>query len=393
MKESIARLTQIEVIDLLYKQTWRVAIAHPVSALLFLFWILPVANHTSLYQWFCAVLLLSILRLSLFFMYKTQRKKIDKQQFQYWKYAWMGVSALAGFAYSFAFISFVPMDKPEYVMSIGLFIIMLSSIACVGFGASYLSLLSFIIPIAVPSTIHIAIYGGYAGYISSLCIVFFSGIVLSLVRTVNAAFKKSISLNHQHSHEIEKRKIVEHQLQEISRRDGLTGLFNRRYFDEMLTTEIGRAYRNHSSLSLIILDVDHFKEYNDHYGHVAGDNCLINIAQHLSDLAKRKGDLIARYGGEEFAIILPNIDAKGAFNFAEKLQLSIQEKRIPHATSKLTYLQSITISVGVTTLPPLSKLSSDALINRADKALYEAKRQGRNRVKYYESLNVDQDTA
>ncbi|MFC3122713.1 GGDEF domain-containing protein [Agaribacter flavus] len=393
MKESIARLTQIEVIDLLYKQSWRVAIAHPISGLILATWLMPVADSHTLFTWLSTVVLLSVLRLTLFFIYTKKRDAIQSEQFKYWKYTWMAFSVVVGLLYALAFIYFVPMDKPEYVMSIGLFVVILSAVACIGFGASYLSTLSFYVPITVPSSVHLLVSGGQAGLIAFLSILFFSGIVLSLLRNVNAAFKKSISLNFQYGHEIEKRKIVEHQLQEISRRDGLTGLFNRRYFDEILTTEIGRAFRNHSNLSLILLDVDHFKEYNDHYGHVAGDNCLIEIAQHLSHLAQRKGDLIARYGGEEFAIILPNIDAQGAFSFAEKLQLYIQEKRIPHVTSKLTYLRSITISLGVTTLPPLSKLSAEKLITRADKALYEAKRQGRNRVKYYESLNFDQDTA
>jgi diguanylate cyclase (GGDEF)-like protein len=225
--------------------------------------------------------------------------------------------------------------------------------------------------------------------IVALAIFSFMLIILALIRSVNIAFIKSIELNYQTKQEIEKRKVIERQLYDMSRRDSLTGLFNRRYFDEMLEVELGRAYRSHSVLSLVLLDVDHFKEYNDYYGHVAGDNCLIDVAHLIERQTNRKGDLVSRYGGEEFAIILPGIDAKGARAFANRLREFIEKQRIEHKATPLTTLGAVTVSLGVTTVIPLMKLKPNELIDQADKALYDAKREGRNRVKAFAPFGID----
>jgi diguanylate cyclase (GGDEF)-like protein len=198
----------------------------------------------------------------------------------------------------------------------------------------------------------------------------------------NKAYKKSIFLNFEHTQEIEKRKQIEKQLHDISRKDSLTNLFNRRYFDETLAVEIGRAKRNKLPLCLIMFDLDCFKEYNDKYGHVSGDNCLIQIAEIAQSLVSRQGDMIARYGGEEFAIILPNIELDGAVLFANNLQERIKYKNIPHADTKVANIKHVTISLGVTNLTIGKGTTASELIQSADVALYEAKKRGRNRVHF-----------
>jgi diguanylate cyclase (GGDEF)-like protein len=249
--------------------------------------------------------------------------------------------------------------------------------------------LSFIVPLSLPSVIHFSVSGGYYGLMSSAAIAIYGLIIFSLLKSSFTSFKKSTTLNYQLQKEIDKRSLVEKQLQEISRRDSLTGMFNRRYFDEMLSVEIGRASRNHSPLCLLMFDVDCFKEYNDKYGHVAGDNCLIKIAEIVEKLTSRKGDLIARYGGEEFAVILPNIELTGAVAFAKKLQEGVQKHKIEHLSSKLTTLKCVTISVGVTHLMPFTKMTANQIIEAADNALYEAKRDGRNRVHHHQNRSFD----
>jgi diguanylate cyclase (GGDEF)-like protein len=168
-------------------------------------------------------------------------------------------------------------------------------------------------------------------------------------------------------------------LQNLSSRDGLTGIANRRRFDEFLDQEWQRAKRKKTPLSLIMMDVDHFKQYNDNSGHLAGDDCLKQIASTLDNQLKRPTDLVARYGGEEFVSILPDTDNEGALHIAKRFRESIAELKIPHSNSSAA--DHVTISLGVATITPSPLFSKEDLIKVADKSLYEAKAAGRNQVK------------
>jgi diguanylate cyclase (GGDEF)-like protein/PAS domain S-box-containing protein len=160
--------------------------------------------------------------------------------------------------------------------------------------------------------------------------------------------------------------------------DSLTGLPNRRYFDQALLKEIRRYKRTGNSLSLIMLDVDHFKKYNDRYGHVAGDECLRQIGSVLRQLVGRATDIVARYGGEEFVAILSSTDQEGAELLAERIRKTIEALEIPHSDSKIS--EFVTVSLGVVTVKPPIKFSSEQIVVLADEAMYSAKRAGRNRV-------------
>ncbi|MCF6289396.1 MAG: diguanylate cyclase [Desulfobacterales bacterium] len=167
-------------------------------------------------------------------------------------------------------------------------------------------------------------------------------------------------------------------LQKLSALDGLTGIANRRSFDEMLTKEWQRAMRQATPLSLIMLDIDFFKLYNDHYGHQGGDDCLKTVASALEKSLHRETDLLARYGGEEFSAILPETNHEGAMKIAEIMRAAVQAQQIPHAKS--TVSDYVSISVGVATCVPDRDAAPDSLIALADQALYLAKENGRNRV-------------
>lgn len=168
-------------------------------------------------------------------------------------------------------------------------------------------------------------------------------------------------------------------LETLSCTDTLTGLANRRKFDETLISEWGRARRNAQPLSLIMCDVDHFKLYNDTLGHQAGDVCLQRVAAALASAVVRPADLVARYGGEEFAVILPETDARGAQAVAESLRQAVNALQLPHVPEHgAPYL---TASFGVSTAPGrLTAGAAESLLRRADAALYLAKDMGRNRV-------------
>jgi len=167
------------------------------------------------------------------------------------------------------------------------------------------------------------------------------------------------------------------ELEKLSRQDGLTGIANRRYFDSYLVTEVRRGTRERQPLSLILSDVDHFKAFNDCYGHQAGDDCLRRVAAALSSAGRRPADLAARYGGEEFAMVLPGTVLEGAIDVAQAVSRVIESLGIPHARSAVN--QRVTLSQGIVSLTPEKETSSEDLIQRADQALYLAKQQGRNR--------------
>jgi diguanylate cyclase (GGDEF)-like protein/PAS domain S-box-containing protein len=178
--------------------------------------------------------------------------------------------------------------------------------------------------------------------------------------------------------DITERKKAEEQMKRIALMDGLTGIANRRYFDNTFNLEWRRAMRNAKSLSLIIVDVDYFKNYNDTYGHLAGDSCLQKIAHTIRDSLRRAGNFVARYGGEEFIVILPDTNAEEAYLFAETLREKIENLNIEHKESKAG--KNVTVSLGVSSTVPKKDSTQNELISLTDKALYEAKQGGRNRV-------------
>lgn len=173
-------------------------------------------------------------------------------------------------------------------------------------------------------------------------------------------------------------KRVRDYLESISHLDDLTGIANRRKFNEFLDYAWRFADREKQPISMIMVDIDHFKQYNDHFGHLQGDDCLVRIAQTLAEVVVRETDLVARYGGEEFACILPNTAIEGAWILAENLRLRIAALEIPHAYPGENC--SLTISLGVATMTPDRNMDCRALTTAADEALYRSKESGRNKV-------------
>ena len=190
--------------------------------------------------------------------------------------------------------------------------------------------------------------------------------VLMMIRDISDRKRAEIKL-----------KQANNTLEQLAHTDGLTQIANRRYFDNYLSKEWQRLGREKKYLSLILLDIDYFKFYNDFYGHQAGDQCLIAITQAIKHTLKRPADLVARYGGEEFVVILPNTNQKGVINIAQNIQQTIRTLGIVHQKSQVSNI--ITLSMGMTSIIPDSKTSPAQLIAQADKALYIAKQQGRNR--------------
>jgi diguanylate cyclase (GGDEF)-like protein len=165
------------------------------------------------------------------------------------------------------------------------------------------------------------------------------------------------------------------ELQRLSMTDGLTGIANRRMFDVSLAREWRRCMRLNKPLSVVMLDVDYFKKYNDRYGHQEGDDCLVAVAQEVARSAPRPGDLVARYGGEEFVMILVDTDEDGANWVAERIRQHVAGLNLPHKDSSDGH---VTVSCGISSVIPSQELSVEMLVKSADNALYLSKNQGRN---------------
>ncbi|QDT45206.1 Phytochrome-like protein cph2 [Gimesia alba] len=219
--------------------------------------------------------------------------------------------------------------------------------------------------------------------------IFFSSFLTNAYRETHISIFKQIA--NQLASIIEKGKVYEElyqlnlklqranaRLEDLATYDDLTGVCNRRIFNEMLHKEWFRAIRHSTVISLIMIDVDYFKNYNDSYGHVAGDFCLNKIAETITRIIKRPGDLIARYGGEEFVVLLPETEIRAAQSIAEQIRLGIENLGIEHRES--LNADVVTISAGLTTMKPQNDNDPLQIISEADDALYKAKYGGRNRV-------------
>ena len=192
--------------------------------------------------------------------------------------------------------------------------------------------------------------------------------------------------------DITERKLAEHHIQELIQQletekntaqlnsitDSMTGLMNRRYFDIALNKEFYRLKRSGAVLSLIMIDVDYFKKFNDYYGHLAGDECLVKIGSLLKRIVGRAPDIVARYGGEEFVVILPETALMGAESLAEKIREAVENLYISHADSDVS--EYVTISLGVVSVYPSKLFSPKQVVALADETLYSAKNRGRNRT-------------
>lgn len=181
--------------------------------------------------------------------------------------------------------------------------------------------------------------------------------------------------------ELSELKEANFKLENLSTLDGLTGISNRRSFDSYINISLKSCARSENPISLIIADIDFFKDYNDNYGHLKGDECIIKVAKSIACSVKRPLDFVARYGGEEFAIILPETDQEGAVATAETIRKNVEALKITHEHS--TVAPYITLSLGVETILPKANYSIHEFINNADKALYNAKLSGRNQVSVY----------
>lgn len=277
-----------------------------------------------------------------------------------------------------------------------------TGIAIAAFGSYGLdrgAVLAVAVPIAAPSLVVVALTGEPAYYavgVALLLLYTHQFVAIAHSRSVletqirlrleNAILVEQLgSEAEKTSAELDRRIELERQLraskdraEKMSATDALTGIANRRYFDRRLASEVSRAFRDRSRLSLVICDIDYFKQFNDLYGHQQGDECLKAFARVLESYCRRGGDLAARIGGEEFALLLPSTEHAAAVRLADQARAAFDEMAVTHEGSKVK--DNATASFGVATVVPDDLEAGAALVGSADKALYAAKERGRNRV-------------
>ena len=246
--------------------------------------------------------------------------------------------------------------------------------------------LSFALPALLPMIVFYAFGGTTTDTVLALYCAIFLALMIGIAARFNKAFRHTWQLRFENDDLIRALTTAHDQMAVQAKSDGLTGVANRRRFDEVLEIEYSRLRRSGAPLSLIFLDVDNFKAFNDTYGHIEGDECLKKIAATLQKLLLRASDFVARYGGEEFAVVLPETDHVGAVTLAENIRSKVAELMIPHSTSLVE--DYVTVSLGVVTLDCTESSSPAIALGMADRQLYLAKAQGRNRIASLDTLIV-----
>ena len=232
----------------------------------------------------------------------------------------------------------------------------------------------FAIPVVLPISIQMFAVGDRVHLIMGLMTLVFGIAMLVSAAQVQRLFQESESLRQRLFSSVKAGQALE----QMMRQDVLTGIANRRLFEEELEKEWRRAQREKGKLSIISADIDHFKEYNDLYGHPAGDECLVKVAKTMEAALYRPGDIVARIGGEEFAFLLPQTDLSGATSVADLMRQRIIDLNLPHAGSPTA--EQVTMSFGIASSDNASVSSATDLLRASDVALYDAKSQGRNRI-------------
>lgn len=412
MENKLKQEISARKIDVLYRHS-TIAILGMLSialaaAIFVYFYIWPEDQSAQLLLiWLVMFFLVGIIRLYGIALYRGG--KVSPAQANYWLYAYIAGSVTSGCLWGLFFLYLVGFADVDYRNFILFFMFALISTTVAAYATSLLAFFVAVSTIAGPVIIYFLIQADkltqYMGYLLIVYLVFLIFIVRQLNNTLEQFLAHEFNLarveqekqyakmlNRELEEEIRKRIHTEGKLKDeiskaealadklitISSKDGLTGINNRRRFDEYLVNEWNRAARSDIPLSLILCDIDSYKAYNDTYGHLAGDDCLKKIAHVLEHYARRASDLAARYGGEEFVILLPDTLPEQALVIAEQVRAAVEDLRVAHNSSEIN--DYVTVSLGVATVIPSRDVQPESLIHLADEALYRAKSGGRNRV-------------
>lgn len=329
----------------------------------------PVANHDHLLVWLFAVVLTSMLRLYVAHVHaKPERSMLMPG---HWASIHLPVTVLVGLAWGSAALVLYPVDAfPQQV-----FLILMIGATATGALPMYIAMPTaygvYLLCMFGPLTMRMFLDSEQVFHIMAAMLPVYAGSLWITARSMHLGLMESLSLHFN--------------FQSLASLDGLTQIPNRRHFDVALTNEWNRAARAGTPLSVILIDVDKFKVYNDTYGHQAGDVCLQRVARALAENLRRAGDMVARYGGEEFVLLLHQTPRDEGVMLAERLRAAVERLAIEHSGSDTGV---VTISVGGATVIPAPHSQESGLLRAADDSLYQAKHGGRNRVKWAAATRI-----
>ncbi len=363
-ERDVQRQVLIESLLFLYRSMPSAAFGHTVTCLFVAFALFDVVNPDNLTYWVGAIISVSIFRLGVTIYFQRLMIDLDDNQIKTWSRFLAGMT----FVQTALWGSSVFLIWPEGTNYRAVLIVILAGIIAAGGimlalnrGAFWI----YCLPISIPVVLQLFLTGGRLELVLAFLVILYSVILLLSVNRLTNVFLEALRL-----------RIV---TQNESRTDALTGLVNRRGFDEALHDTWQQSIRSSQSLGLLSLDVDHFKKYNDHYGHPQGDEALRQLANVLMKVASRSTDLCARVGGEEFAVLMPVTDHEGSRQVAEAIQKELADAAIPHRNSERGVL---TVSIGANVVTPGRNSNLDEFVENTDRALYKAKASGRNAIRF-----------
>ncbi len=346
---------------LLYRTTPQAIVGHTIASVLIVYAMWPVVAHENLLIWIAGVLLISAVRSGICVSF-LRSLPVPESEMLWWTRGLTILAFLQAFAWGIAVFVIWP-DATEYR---ALLITTLAGVIAAGgvmLAVHRRSFMIYCLPIAIPAIIQLIATGGRIELAIGMLMVLYTFLLILAVNRLGESFSQGM--------------LVRMQMESLSRMDPLTHIANRRGFTEYIDGAWQNAIRSSQSIGLILADIDHFKSYNDRYGHPQGDVALSQVTHVLSDAVARTTDLCARVGGEEFAIMLPITDAEGTRNVAEHIQRALADAAIKHEGAPGN---TLTISMGYAAMVPKRGDRIEDFYAFVDEALYEAKANGRNRI-------------
>lgn len=371
-----------EQVKLLYACSKYRPCLHLISAIVVVLIVLDSVLHLYIAVWVLSLFALNIYRIIDFSSTQKIIDKIDDWQSIHKRFVLTAASLglIYGLGLTFFFTQLTLINQ-IYILCL---VATLVPAGLVSFASDRYSFYAFFYSLCIPLLVQILLMAKPPYINIGICAIAFIAITRQLFLWNHEVIKDSIELKIKNEELLESLQQTNTRLQQQNIIDDLTKIANRRHFDEILEKEWLRAKRIRASLALLMIDIDFFKQYNDTFGHLKGDECLKQIATVLSNNLNRPGDFVARYGGEEFCILIPQTDLDGATTFAEKVHSAIIELKIDNPGSKVS--KYLTISIGIAAIVPKHDDSYMDLIYTSDKALYKAKADGRNIIRTKETL-------
>lgn len=334
------------------------------------------------FAWWCVISGFFLVQYILYVAY--HRESQGRLNYRDWYFLILGTSATIGLCWGLGLTYMLSRIESQYHIFL---IILLISLASAGITLAirtsvyYAFQISVLLPVILWLTLQSDITNAILGIFLLIFMVAMWLFAGQVSRVLSNSFRLQLenqTLANSLKQSNARLQVLNEELTQLSATDSLTQVANRRYFDERFASEFSRASRENTALSVVMIDVDFFKPYNDEFGHLVGDESLQQVAMAIRDSLKRPTDLAARYGGEEFILLLPSTSLEGAVQLAEEIRQKVESLKILHPRSKVS--QYVTVSLGVTGAFPGKDISRELMLKKADKALYNAKALGRNRV-------------